>query len=281
MVFKGSNGEYLEVRSLQAAEQQRLNETVAGALSVVWLQGERQSATIDAVTHHFKDNDMVFLTEFHQAQFHAIEQVQLLRFNRAFYCITDHDAEIGCRGLLYFGASTLPLLHLDEAAAKKIHALWDVILQELAAHDGLQLEMLQMLLKRLLILCTRLYKQQTDTDALPTIELDLYRSFNFLVEQHFRDKHTVAEYADLLYKSPKTLSNWFKKAGHPSPLQLIQQRRMLEARRLLAHTDTPVAAVGEAIGFPDVQTFSRFFKRYEQRSPSLYRQEMAVAGLED
>ncbi len=274
MLFHGSNDEYLEVRCLQTEDKRQLNHPIPGALSVVWFQGQQQSATIDAVTYDFEANDVVFLTEFHQVQFHTIEQVQLLRFNRAFYCISDHDAEIGCKGLLYFGASTLPLLHLAEDHTKKIQALWEVSLQELGASDGLQLEMLQMLLKRLLILCTRLYKQQTKTDELPTVEMDLYRSFNFLVEQYFRDKHTVAEYADLLYKSPNTLSNWFKKAGHPSPLQLIQQRRMLEARRLLAHSDAPIATVGEAIGFPDNQTFSRFFKRYATRSPSVYRQEM-------
>ena len=278
MIFQGSNGEYLEVRTVTQDQQERLHEAPPGALAVLWFEGPPQCGIVDTVHYTFEHGDIIFITEFHQVQFTAIERVHVLRFNRAFYCINDHDAEIGCKGLLYFGASTLPLLHLDEASSTTLHNLWEVLVQELQAHDGLQLEMLQMLLKRLLILCTRLYKQQTETDQLPTVEMDLFRAFNFLVEQHFRDKHTVAEYATLLYKSPKTLSNWFKKAGHPSPLQLIQHRRLLEARRLLAHTDDPIAAVGESIGFMEVQAFSRFFKRYASVSPSVFRQSIRTAA---
>lgn len=274
MIFQGSNAEYFELRSIQNNVPALLQPVPPSTLSILWFEGEGQRIVVDAVEYLLSANTVIFLTEFHQLQIQEIEQVHLLRFNRAFYCIADHDVEIGCKGLLYFGASTLPLLELDEADQQKIHALWEVMEQEIKAKDGLQLEMLQMLLKRLLILCTRLYKQQTHTAHLPSVEMDLYRAFNFLVEQHFRDKHTVAEYAELLYKSPKTLSNWFKKAGHPTPLQLIQDRRMLEARRLLTHTDLPIAEVGAAIGCSDVQTFSRFFRRYESMAPTAFRQKM-------
>ena len=107
--------------------------------------------------------------------------------------------------------------------------------------------------------------------TIPAIEFDIVREFNYLVEKHFKEKHSVAEYASLLNKSPKTLSNLFGKMHDRSPLKVIQDRLMLEARRLLRYTEKPISEIGYEIGFNDIQSFSRFFKKNEGRSPSEFR----------
>ena len=129
-----------------------------------------------------------------------------------------------------------------------------------------------MMLKRYLILCTRLYKEQYQYSSIKK-ENDIIREFNFLVEQFFSTKHTVAEYAELLFKSPKTISNTFSKIGSKTPLSYIQDRKMLEARRLLYYTDIQIQEIGYKIGHNDIQAFSRFFKNQEGISPSKYREK--------
>ena len=99
------------------------------------------------------------------------------------------------------------------------------------------------------------------------------REFNFLVEQHFNTKHTVAEYAELLFKSPKTIYNIFSKIGSKTPLSYIQDRKMLEAKRLLYYTDIQIQEIAYKIGYNDIQAFSRFFKKQEGISPSKYRKK--------
>lgn len=81
----------------------------------------------------------------------------------------------------------------------------------------------------------------------------------------------MVDYANLLNKSPKTLSNLFKKYGNKSPLQIIQDKKVLEARRLLYYTDKSVKEIAYEIGFEDIQTFSRFFKKIEGVSPSNFK----------
>jgi AraC-like DNA-binding protein len=103
------------------------------------------------------------------------------------------------------------------------------------------------------------------------IESDIIRQFNFLVEQHFKTKHSVAQYAELLNKSSKTLSNIFSKISSKTPLQYIQERKMLEARRLLRYSDLQIQEVAYEIGYDDIQTFSRFFKKQEGVSPSEFK----------
>jgi AraC-like DNA-binding protein len=83
----------------------------------------------------------------------------------------------------------------------------------------------------------------------------------------------VAEYANLLNKSPKTISNVFAILGTKSPLQYIQDRKMLEARRLLNYSSRQIKEIAYEIGFEDIQAFSRFFKKQEGISPSKFKEK--------
>jgi len=229
--------------------------------------------TIDGVTYTFDTDQIVCLTEFHKFITHEINGLKLLKFNRPFCCVVNHDSEVGCRGVLYFGSANVPRMQLTEKDASIITTVWEMLCIEMSSTDNLQLEMLQMMLKRILILCTRIYKQQNSLNQINQAQVDIIRQFNFLVEQHFREKHTVGEYADLLYKSPKTLSNVFKKVGSKTPLELIHNRKMIEARRLLHHTDANISDIGYDLGFNDIQAFSRFFKKNEGISPSEFKEK--------
>ena len=200
----------------------------------------------------------MFFTEFHQIEVVEKHKTNFLRFNRSFYCIVDHDDEISCKGLLFFGASQLPIITIPDGEVDHFLTLWKMFAIEMDLVDNLQIGMLQLMLKRYLIICTRLYKTQALSNP-PEKDNNLIREFNFLVEQHFKTKHTVAEYAELLNKSPKTISNIFSKIHSKSPLQYIKERRLLEARRLLTYTDMQIQEVAYEIGYEDIQTFSRFF----------------------
>ena len=188
----------------------------------------------------------------------------------------DHDIEVSCKGLLFFGASQLPIITVPDEDVDHFETLWKMFTIEMRLDDNLQISMLQMMLKRYLILCARLFKDQYEFPK-EKDNTDLIREFNFLVEKHFKSKHTVAEYADLLNKSPKTISNTFSKLSSKSPLQYVQDRKMLEARRLLSYTDKQVKEIADEIGFEDIQAFSRFFKKQEGVSPSDYK-NMSVLG---
>ncbi len=271
MKFSGRAGEFLYLDTLDSSTCHHITEQIDSSLSVLWFEEDDNQLLIDGRLEIFDKGEIVFLTEFHKLTPKRIGRLRLLRFNRPFYCIKDHDSEVGCKGLLFFGASTLPRLRIPSDEVETFDTLWKMFLIEMDSTDKLQIDMLQMMLKRYLILCTRIYTSQNEgLNTLP--DLDLVREFNYLVEQHFRTEMGVADYADMLNKSPKTLSNQFSKEGYPSPLQFIQQRRMLEARRLLRYSDKQIQEIGFEIGYGDVQAFSRFFKKEEGMSPREYRE---------
>jgi AraC-like DNA-binding protein len=271
MKFIGNNRECFEVVHVTRENSEVLKTSKENELSLLWFDSDDNKLIIDNKEYLFKTNDIVCLTEFHKVKTEKISSLKLLRFNKPFYCILDHDSEVGCKGILYYGAFNLPIFQLPKEDIEILETVWKVLYMELESTDSLQLEMLQMMLKRILILCTRIYKTQVNYESLDMVHIDLVRAFNFLVEKNFKELHSVVDYADLLSKAPKTLSNLFKKLGNKTPLQFIQSRLLLEAHRLLKYTDQSISEVGYALGFKDIQSFSRFFKNQEGISPNEYR----------
>ena len=272
MNFVGKNQEFFEIIEIDASNVEVIQASKKSELSLLWFTSDKNQLKIDSVSHVFNENDIISLTEFHIVEPVKFHKARLFRWNRSFYCIVDHDSEISCKGILYYGASRVPHIKPSSQDIGILETVYKMLLIELESKDNLQFEMLQMMLKRLLILCTRIYKQQEGSLEHSPSNIDIIREFNFLVESHFKSKHTVSQYADLLNKSPKTLSNLFKKLGDTSPLQFIHSRIMLEARRMLTYTSVPVSEIGYELGFSDVQVFSRFFRKHQGESPQIFRE---------
>ena len=132
------------------------------------------------------------------------------------------------------------------------------------------MDLLKLMLRRLLLLFTRIYRSQVDLPA--GYDLDVIREFFYLVETNFSTLHRVKEYADKLNKSPKTLSNILRQNGNESPQQIIQERILLEAQKKLLHTNSNISDIGYELGFPNVQAFSRFFRSKTGEAPQNYRE---------
>jgi AraC-like DNA-binding protein len=273
MIFRGQSNEYLLLKEINSNACYLQKETSNSALTFLWFEKDDNLIAVDGANYNFKKNQIICLTELHKIDISKVNNAKMMRFNRSFYCIIDHDSEVGCKGILFFGASQLPIIDIPETEVEKFQIIWRMLEIELESSDNLQLEMLQSMIKRFVILSTRIYKNQEHYNKIEHHQIDIVREYNFLVENHFKTKHTVAEYADLLNKSPKTLSNLFAKLSNKSPLQYIQERKMLEAKRLLKYTDKSVKEIAFEIGFEDIQTFSRFFKNYQGVSPTDFKQK--------
>lgn len=195
----------------------------------------------------------------------------ILRFNREFYCVHTNDAEVSCNGLLFFGSHELPLIQLDPNEASILTYLVRVLGDEFMVEDANQEEMLRILLKRFIIRCTRLAKKQMFNDNASTEEIDLIRSFHILVEEHYRTHKKVTDYANLMFRSPKTIANVFSNYSELTPLQVIHKRIAMEAERMFVYTDLSAKEIGHELGFEVPGQFSKFFKTVSGKSISQFR----------
>jgi AraC family transcriptional regulator, transcriptional activator of pobA len=117
---------------------------------------------------------------------------------------------------------------------------------------------------------------RTERRAADDAEVQLLRRFSQRLEADFAGHHDAAHYADALAIPQAALSRALVQVTGRSTKELITDRVMLEAARLLRFTDQTVGEVSHAVGFEDPLYFSRAFKRRFEVSPRGYRD--AVRG---
>jgi AraC family transcriptional activator of pobA len=241
--------------------------------TIAWNTGITQIVTIDGEERDFM-KDAVLPLMFNQSFFFGRpEDIVAWQFNREFYCIIDHDAEVSCVGFLFAGADQV-FIDTDELTRVKLNLLYRIFTEELNTKDSIQKDMLVMLLKRLIIVITKLAKSNTGQNLNKSDDkLDIFRQFNLLVEANFHQEHSVQYYADRLHKSPKTLANIFLLYNQKTPIQMIHTRIIIEAKRLLSFTSKSIKQITYELGFDDPAYFTRFFKKNTSRSPVEFRND--------
>ena len=107
--------------------------------------------------------------------------------------------------------------------------------------------------------------------------LQLYRRFVDLLDRHYARHHEAREYADALAVPQALLSRAVAQITGRRTKELITDRRMLEAARLLRFTDASIRVVSSRAGFSDQMYFSRAFKGYYGDAPTGYRHRVRGA----
>ncbi len=240
--------------------------------TIAWNKGPAQTVDIDGVKYLFEPNTILPIMLNQSFVFEKAEDIVAWQFNREFYCILNHDAEVGCIGFIFFGPSPTMFVPLDEEHADKMQQLLTLFIEEYNGEEEIKGEMLRMLLVRLIIQTTRLAKKKYfGAEQLTEDKFNLLRQYNVLVELHFRKEHQVQFYAGQLNKSPKTISNIFSLYSKKTPLQIIQDRIITEAKRLLYYTDRSIKEIADNLGFEEVAHFSKFYKNITKQNPSDFK----------
>jgi AraC family transcriptional activator of pobA len=162
--------------------------------------------------------------------------------------------------------------------AEECKGLFDFLAQEfLASHPG-RTEALE---ARVMLLTLWFLRRQ----AAPRAELrsqamrdTLVQRYRQLLETHFREHRLLHFYADTLSVTADHLSRTCRSITGTSALQLIHDRVVLEARRLLAYTPASVMNIAQELGFDDPAYFSRFFAKTTGEAPTNYRR-LVTQGL--
>ena len=241
----------------------------------IWVQSGTLTLEIDHIPMRLEKDEIVTLTPLHHLEVKEVDGEYLtFVFNSNFYCIYGHDNEVSCNGFLFYVSSQVMRLALSAGQSSNLHDIVRIFRQESVIHDNLQEEMLRIVLKRFIITCTRIARQRFGVGQEKEKTFDIIRQYYVLVDRHFKEKKQVQDYADILCRSPKTLSNLFSTCGLPSPLRVIHDRIEAEAMRLLLYTHKSAKEISSILGFEDLSAFSRFFKKMTGESVSDYRKRV-------
>ncbi|MER5748795.1 AraC family transcriptional regulator [Streptomyces sp. NPDC002088] len=164
------------------------------------------------------------------------------------------------------------------ADAVALRGVLDLLESEYRRLAGLPLEVHIDVLRHLLsVLVLRLTHAQGAQEAAGAGS-EPFRRFQQAVERDFARTHRVEDYAQMLGYSVRTLTRVTRAAVGSGAKGFIDDRVMLEARRLLWHTDLPAAAVGDRLGFPDATVFTKFFRHRAGETPAGFRARVRGAG---
>lgn len=117
-------------------------------------------------------------------------------------------------------------------------------------------------------------KMNLNNDESKKIQSSTFKSFLRLLEDYYKESKDVNFYADKLFMTSRNLNNICQTILQQSVSEIIETRKLTEAKNLLVTTDKNVAEIGYELGFNEKTYFTHAFKRKAGMTPTEFRDEM-------
>ena len=101
--------------------------------------------------------------------------------------------------------------------------------------------------------------------------------FKDLLETNFKNQKQVNFYAKELIITEKRLNQATSKVFGKTPKEIIDDRIILEAKRVLAHTTESIKEIGYVLGFDEPTNFIKYFKKHSLVTPVEFREKNLLA----
>jgi len=164
------------------------------------------------------------------------------------------------------------VIDLPEAIRPKVLAIFGQLIAESESGQRLGLDMVKALLLQLFITVGRLSFEKRPGSVTP-FNYTLLKNFQKLIEKHCTTLRLPKEYAGLLYITPNHLNALCKEALGISAGEVIRNRIVLEAKRLLVNLKLTIAEIAYTLNFEDNSYFTKFFKKQAGLTPEEFRKE--------
>jgi len=247
-----------------------------GLFNVIWIKEGSGIYSIDFKSYDFDSGLMFFLTpqQIFRVNSEKIVKGYRLSFSQDFYCVETRAAESSCNGLLFNNVYETPFIKLSGKESRYFEDLLEHIFEEFNEPDVDHEHLVDAYLKLFLIKATRIKAKGIDlsSKAESKQENTITSNFSTLVEKHFKEVHSITDYADLLNISPKALSKQLKSSKNRTPSDIIRDRIILEAKRDLFYSDKSIKEIGYGLGFNDPAYFNRFFTKSTDMPPKRFRE---------
>jgi len=230
--------------------------------------------TIDQQQYTISPNTVFFLSpgQIHEIAVSPDIKGYIFLFTSSFYLFNKPDQhQLLELPFFYNLAGEAPPLQLKKKTEQEeISDLFSKAVEEAKTESEDQQELIRALLDIILIRCKRLYPLKQEEKA--GKGRLLVKRFKQLVEEKCQENLAVKDYAELLSVTPNHLSEIVKDITGRTSTDLINDRMLLEIKRMLIHTDLTVQEIAYALHFADQSYFSKYFKKLSGDTPQGFRQ---------
>ncbi|MBL7921704.1 MAG: helix-turn-helix domain-containing protein [Bacteroidia bacterium] len=155
---------------------------------------------------------------------------------------------------------TPPLLLLTKKTREKAEVLFTEIKKEYEGNNVLKFQKIHTLITLTYIELTRLYQPEKEIKS--GNYLGKLRQLEELIDKNYKKIKAPKQYAQMMALTEKHLNRISNTCLNKTTTDLISDRIILEAKRLLTHSKLPVNVIAGELGFNDNSYFARFFKKH-------------------
>lgn len=267
--------EFLSINDRYARTQSNLRQPHRAAFYLIlWFKNGTPVHTVDFHQVHPQPDSFLFVrkdaVQFFDQQ-NAFETSTLL-FTDTFFCETEQDHRFLQSSPLFNdftgNQGPVPLL-----GTNRLRDIW-LWMQQEESHpaDTFHSQMLRKYLYSFLLEAEREQLNKGKGIRMQGANFEYFINFKELLEQHFRTEKGIGFYATQLFISAKVLTHITQLMLGKTPKQLLDERVLLEARRLLVHTENPIKTISFYIGFDETTNFNKFFKKHSGQTPAAFRE---------
>lgn len=243
---------------------------------IVWVERGSGHHIIDSVKYDVRPGTLFFMApgQIHDFVLSDDAQGYTINFSAEFFALQLQNKNVLAQIPIYDHDKPVQALYTEGAASDDIRRTLEAIRKEYELEQFRAQDMIRSFLFVLLVKASRLALPEAGVEAGSRVQ-HVFRRFKALLEEHFTTVQEPAAYAGMLRVTERALNDAARRCGGATTAQLIRDRVMLEAKRLLAHSGAQVAQVGMQLGFEDPAYFSRCFKKHTGRTPVEFRQTVA------
>ena len=241
---------------------------------IIWFESGKGKHYVDFNEYEVNENSIFFIPK---GQVHYFDnsnyQGYIIHFNESF--ISDHEnyIKVFLKHNIFDSFEKEPLFQVKKNDIREIHNIIEQMQTEILTPNQFAHKEYLKLLLHLLLIAVQRFGIRKDYNRLSVNNPThiLFVKFRQLLETNYHNVHTVTEYANFLHVSNKTLTNCTKEISRQTPLEIINDRITLEAKRLFAYSDKNVSEIGFDLGFEDPSYFVKFFKKHSNKTPTEFR----------
>ncbi|MDH4460288.1 MAG: AraC family transcriptional regulator [Flectobacillus sp.] len=232
--------------------------------------------TIDFQQYAIRPNTIFFLSpgQIHELALSEDVQGYIILFTSSFYHFNKTDPHKLFELPFFYNLSQeTPPIYLDNAECiQTLTNLFREAISENKQYLSDKDEAIRALLDLILIQCKRIYPLSQQDEKTNKGKI-IVKRFKQLIEEKCKENLSVKDYANLLAISPNYLSETVKSVTGRTSTDLINDRMILEIKRLLKHTDMGISEIAYSLNFADQSYFSKYFKKLTGLSPLEFRNE--------
>jgi AraC-like DNA-binding protein/mannose-6-phosphate isomerase-like protein (cupin superfamily) len=241
-----------------------------------WVEHGTGHHVIDSVKYEVKPKTLFFMSPGQIHDFVLSDDTVgfTINFSAEFFALQLQNKNALNEIPIYDLENSIQALYLNDEQANRMLETLSAIDEEYYSDQMGWQDMIRCHLYILLMKASRM--ADPGFDATPASRsLFLTRRFKGLLEKQFDSIQDVGEYARLLRVNERALNEAVRRATGSTAAKMIRERVMLEAKRMLLHSEVSVAQVADRLAFEDPAYFSRCFKKHTGRSPIEFRQSLA------